>query len=97
MMLKQKCSKESYTSEEMCKVHNRYRLSLLIIFVAFLWVIHHYGISDVVMSDISGGKIVITENQSFGFLLIEVGKWIAGVVSVLFAGLMFWNKYIKKK
>lgn len=88
--------KHSYTGKEVARIHNIYRLIIIIMIVGFLWVLHYYKVSDQVLSNISGGQIKISEGESFWKTFITFAKWISSVGAIIFGLYMIWDKFIKK-
>ena len=96
-MLKRKTKKETYNSDDVIKLHNRYRIIIIIMLAGFLWIAHKYGISDEIIQDLTGGAVKIKDKQSFWSLILLVGKWLVSSFAIIFGLLMAWQKLIKKK
>lgn len=96
-MIKRKMAKSTYTAEEMCKLHNYYRIGILLLVTLFLFIMHHYGVADNFVKDITGGQIAVSGRHSFISFMFEILKYLAGSLVVIYGLTMGYDKYIKKQ
>jgi pheromone shutdown protein TraB len=94
---RRKKKKETYTQDDIVYLHNKYRLAIAILVVAFFFVLHHYGVSYKVVKDITGGQVVVKSSESLYGILLVLGKWLGGATAILLGVKTIWDKFIKKK
>jgi hypothetical protein len=92
-----KKKKETYSAHEVKQIHHWYRLGIGLGLVGFLWLLHHYGVSDEFLYDFSGGQIKIKKGLSFWGILLVYGKWLGTFGGLVFTLIMLYRNILKKK